>query len=47
MQLAWAWHKPEAGYCVVIREDEKTTNAISRFMKKVYAILPPMVEYNG
>ena len=38
--------KPEAGYCVVIRYDEKTTNTITHFMKKVRAILPPMVEYN-
>ena len=37
---------PEAGYCVVIRYDEKTTKAISRFMRKVYAVLPPVVEYN-
>lgn len=38
--------KPEAGYCVVIRYDEKTTDMISHFIKKVHAILPPMVEYN-
>jgi hypothetical protein len=37
---------PEAGYGVVIRYDEKTTNAISHFIEKVRAVLPPMVEYN-
>ena len=37
---------PEAGYCIVVRYDEKTTRALSRFMKKVYAVLPPVVEYN-
>ena len=37
---------PEAGYCVAIRYDEITTHAISAFMRKAYAILPPTVEYN-
>ena len=30
----------------MIRYDEKTTNMISHFIKKVHTILPPMVEYN-
>jgi hypothetical protein len=38
--------KPEAGYCIVIRYDEKTTNMISHFMRRIHAILPPVVEYN-
>ena len=38
--------KPEAGYCVVIRYDDKTTDVIAHFMRKVQAILPPVVEYN-
>ena len=38
---------PEAGYCIVIRYDEITTNAILQFMGKVYEILPPVVEYNA
>ena len=38
--------KPEAGYCVVMRYDEKTANAVAHFMRKVQAILPPVVEYN-
>jgi hypothetical protein len=38
--------KPEAGYCVVIRYDEKTTNAISRFMTRIQGVLPPIVEYS-
>lgn len=37
--------KPEAGYCVVMRYDEKTTATIAAFMGKVQAILPPIVEY--
>ena len=32
--------KPEAGYCVVMRFDEKTTELIVAFMEKVRAILP-------
>lgn len=39
-------HMPEAGYCVAIRYDENTTNLISHFMNKVYAILPPVVAYD-
>ena len=38
--------KPEEGYCVVLRYDEKTTNLISDFMNKVCTVLPPLVEYN-
>jgi hypothetical protein len=38
--------QPEAGYCVVLRYDGETTHLISHFMSKVYAILPPAVEYN-
>jgi hypothetical protein len=38
--------KPEAGYCIVIRYDEKTTRTISRFMTKIRSILPPTVEYS-
>lgn len=37
--------KPEAGYCIVIRYDEKTTDTIAAFMEKVQAILPPIVKY--
>jgi hypothetical protein len=38
--------KPEAGFCIVLRYDDKTTSAISRFMTKVRTILPPIVEYD-
>jgi len=38
--------KPEAGYCIVLRYNEKTTSAISRFMIKIRSVLPPIVEYN-
>lgn len=38
--------KPEAGYCIVIRYDEKTTHAISHFMAKIRSVLPPIVEYS-
>jgi 2'-5' RNA ligase len=38
--------KPEAGYCIVIRYDEKTTSAISHFMTKIRSVLPPIVEYS-
>lgn len=38
--------KPEAGYCIVVRYDEKTTSAISHFMTKVRSVLPPIVEYS-
>ncbi len=38
--------KPEAGYCVVIRYDEKITSAISRFMTRIRGVLPPIVEYS-
>jgi len=38
--------KPEAGYCIVIRYDEKTTSTISNFMTKVRSVLPPTVEYS-
>jgi len=38
---------PEAGYCVVLRYDETTTDVLLQFMSKVYAILPPVVEYNA
>ena len=37
--------KSEAGYCIVIRYDEKTTDIIAAFMEKVQAILPPIVKY--
>lgn len=36
---------PEAGYCVVLRYDQETTAAIARFMSKVRAVLPPVLEY--
>lgn len=39
-------HKPEAGYCIVIRYDEKTTRAIANFMTRIRFVLPPVVEYN-
>jgi hypothetical protein len=39
-------YKPEAGYCIVIRYDEKTTSLISHFIQELYSILPPVVEYN-
>jgi hypothetical protein len=38
--------KPEAGYCIVIRYNEKTTGAISHFMTKIRSVLPPLVEYS-
>jgi len=38
--------QPEAGYCILIRYDERITDVISLFMEKVRAILPPVVEYN-
>ena len=38
--------KPEAGYCIVIRYDEKTTSTISHFMTKIRSVLPPIVEYS-
>jgi len=38
--------KPEAGYCVVFRYDEKITRVISHFMKKIRSFLPHLVEYN-
>jgi hypothetical protein len=38
--------RPEAGYCVVLRYDEKTTTRLSQFMEKVRAILPPLVAYD-
>lgn len=36
---------PEAGYCIVLRYGERTTRAISQFMAKVGAVLPPFLEY--
>jgi hypothetical protein len=38
--------KPEAGYCIVLRYDEKTTRAIEIFMRRVRSVLPPVVAYN-
>lgn len=38
---------PEAGYCVVMRYDEKITHVISDFMTRLQAVLPPVVEYNA
>jgi hypothetical protein len=38
--------RPEAGYCIVFRYDEAITSPISRFMSRVRALLPPVVEYN-
>jgi len=38
--------KPEAGYCIVIRYDTRTTSAISHFMSKIRSVLPPIVEYS-
>ncbi|CAG0935492.1 hypothetical protein TFLX_04333 [Thermoflexales bacterium] len=38
--------KPEAGYCIVLRYDQETTGAITHFMAKIRAILPPIVEYH-
>jgi hypothetical protein len=38
--------KPEAGYCIVLRYDEKTTGAISHFMTRIRSVLPPIVEYS-
>ena len=38
--------KPEAGYCIVIRYDEKTTSVISHFMTNIRFVLPPIVEYS-
>jgi hypothetical protein len=38
--------KPEAGYCIVLRYDERTTNSILRFMAQVRSVLPPVVEYS-
>lgn len=37
---------PEAGYCIVLRYDDKTTSAISHFMTKIRSVLPPIVEYD-
>ncbi|MGB8983889.1 MAG: hypothetical protein WCC12_18610 [Anaerolineales bacterium] len=37
---------PEAGYCIVLRYDEKTTRAISHFMTGIRSVLPPILEYN-
>jgi hypothetical protein len=36
---------PEAGYCVVLRYDQETTTALVRFMSKIQAVLPPILEY--
>ena len=38
--------RPEAGYCIVMRYDEMTTNLISHFMTKIHSVLPPIVEYS-
>ena len=38
--------KPEAGYCIVLRYDERTTAAISRFMTRIQGVLPPVVAYS-
>lgn len=38
--------KPEAGYCVVIRYNEKIVSVISHFMAKIHSVLPHLVEYN-
>ncbi|MFZ6028559.1 MAG: hypothetical protein ACOYYS_12655 [Chloroflexota bacterium] len=38
--------QPEAGYCVVIRYDEKTVHAIAHFVTEIRSVLPPIVEYN-
>ena len=38
--------KPEAGYCIVIRYDEKTTSTISHFMTKIRSVLTSIVEYS-
>jgi hypothetical protein len=38
--------KPEAGYCIVLRYDERTTNPILRFMAQVRSVLTPVVEYS-
>ncbi|RPH60817.1 MAG: hypothetical protein EHM81_05520 [Chloroflexi bacterium] len=38
--------KPEAGYCIVLRYDEKTSSIISRFMTTIRSVLSPIVEYN-
>jgi hypothetical protein len=38
--------KPEAGYCVVLRYDEKVTSVIAQFMKKIHAVLPGPLTYN-
>jgi 2'-5' RNA ligase len=38
---------PEAGYCIVFRYDEETTEAISEFMTQLHAALPPMVVYDA
>jgi hypothetical protein len=37
---------PEAGYCVVIRYDEKITSVISHFMAKIRSVLPHLIVYN-
>ena len=37
---------PEAGYCIVLRYDEKITSAIWHFMTKIRSVLPYLVEYN-
>ena len=38
--------EPEAGYCIVLRYAEDTTDSISHLMSQIRAILPPVVEYN-
>ena len=38
---------PEAGYCVVLRYDQNVTDLIANYMKKIFAILPPVVEYDA
>jgi hypothetical protein len=38
--------KPEAGYCIVLRYDKKTTSTISHFMTQIRSVLPFIVEYN-
>jgi hypothetical protein len=38
--------RPEAGYCIVLRYNEKTTRTISHFMTKIRSVLPPTVEYS-
>ena len=39
--------KPEAGYCVVFRYDEKITSVITHFMAKIHSTLPNLLTYNA